>query len=141
MIRRGDNYADTGGGGHSCFAGFIRIQPFRHFRPTNQCKTINRIFSPLAVRTKFHLVSRGFCIDTGLRPVTLQEGRLFFARKSAKRGGHKRRWRNPRKTISYQRGDLMGLLFWSIVGGLVGTGLMDIVGTFATAKLKIRWGG
>ena len=35
----------------------------------------------------------------------------------------------------------MELLFWSIVGGLVGTGLMDIVDTLATAKLKIRWGG
>ena len=34
----------------------------------------------------------------------------------------------------------MELLFWSIVGGLVGTGLMDIVDTLATAKLKIRWG-
>ena len=34
----------------------------------------------------------------------------------------------------------MELLFWAIVGGLVGTGLMDIVGTLATAKLKIRWG-
>ncbi len=28
----------------------------------------------------------------------------------------------------------MRLFFWSIVGGLVGTGLMDIVGTFATDK-------
>jgi hypothetical protein len=37
--------------------------------------------------------------------------------------------------------DLMGLFFWSVVGGLVGTGLMDIVGSLATAKLKIRWGG
>lgn len=35
----------------------------------------------------------------------------------------------------------MELLLWTIVGGLVGTGLMDIVGTFATAKLKLRWGG
>jgi len=35
----------------------------------------------------------------------------------------------------------MRLFFWSIVGGLVGTGLMDIVGTIATDKLKIRWGG
>jgi hypothetical protein len=34
----------------------------------------------------------------------------------------------------------MSLFFWSIVGGLIGTGLMDIVGTFATDKLKIRWG-
>ena len=38
-------------------------------------------------------------------------------------------------------GNLMRLFFWSIVGGLVGTGLMDIVGKFATEKLKIRWGG
>ena len=38
-------------------------------------------------------------------------------------------------------GNLMRLFFWSIVGGLVGTGLMDIVGIFATEKLKIRWGG
>jgi hypothetical protein len=35
----------------------------------------------------------------------------------------------------------MRLFFLSIVGGLVGTGLMDIVGTYATKKLKIRWGG
>jgi hypothetical protein len=35
----------------------------------------------------------------------------------------------------------MELFFWSVVGGLVGTGLMDIVESFATAKLKIRWGG
>ena len=35
----------------------------------------------------------------------------------------------------------MELFFWSVVGGLVGTGLMDIVGNLATAKLKIRWGG
>jgi hypothetical protein len=35
----------------------------------------------------------------------------------------------------------MGLLLWSVVGGLVGTVLMDIVDTFATEKLKIRWGG
>ena len=38
-------------------------------------------------------------------------------------------------------GDPMRLFFWSIVGGLVGTSLMDIVGTYATKKLKIRWGG
>jgi hypothetical protein len=35
----------------------------------------------------------------------------------------------------------MELFFWSAVGGLVGTGLMDIAGSFARAKLKIRWGG
>ena len=37
--------------------------------------------------------------------------------------------------------NLMRLFFWSIVGGLVGTGLMDIVGIFATGELKNRWGG
>jgi hypothetical protein len=35
----------------------------------------------------------------------------------------------------------MELFFWSVVGGLVGTVLMDIVDTVATKKLKIRWGG
>ena len=35
----------------------------------------------------------------------------------------------------------MRLFFWSIVGGLIGTGLMDIVAKFANEKLKIRWGG
>jgi hypothetical protein len=34
----------------------------------------------------------------------------------------------------------MGLLFWSIVGGLVGTGLMDITDSFAE-RLKITSGG
>ncbi len=35
----------------------------------------------------------------------------------------------------------MWLFFWSIVGGLVGTVLMDISGILASDKLKIRWGG
>jgi hypothetical protein len=38
-------------------------------------------------------------------------------------------------------GKIMELFFWSIVGGLAGTGMMDIVETFASTKLKIRWGG
>jgi hypothetical protein len=38
------------------------------------------------------------------------------------------------------RGNIVELFFWSVVGGLVGTGLMDIVGSYVKAKLKIRWG-
>ena len=37
-------------------------------------------------------------------------------------------------------GNFMKFFFWSFVGGLVGTLLMDTVGSFAE-KLKIRWGG
>lgn len=34
----------------------------------------------------------------------------------------------------------MALFFWAIVGGLAGTGLMDIAGSFAE-RLKITTGG
>jgi hypothetical protein len=34
----------------------------------------------------------------------------------------------------------MGLFFWAVVGGLVGTGLMDIVGSF-TERLNITTRG
>ncbi len=34
----------------------------------------------------------------------------------------------------------MDLFFWAMLGGLVGTVMMDITGILA-AKLKIPWGG
>ncbi len=34
----------------------------------------------------------------------------------------------------------MGLLFWSIVGGLVGTGLMDITDSFPERLKRTRGG-
>ena len=34
----------------------------------------------------------------------------------------------------------MELFFWALLGGLVGTVMMDVVGKIA-GKLKITWGG
>ena len=34
----------------------------------------------------------------------------------------------------------MGMFFWAMMGGLVGTVLMDIIGWMA-GRLKITWGG
>ena len=36
--------------------------------------------------------------------------------------------------------NLMELFFWALIGGLVGTALMDIIGWMA-GRLKITWGG
>ena len=38
------------------------------------------------------------------------------------------------------RGRPMELLYWALLGGLVGTVMMDVVGWIAK-KLKITWGG
>ncbi len=34
----------------------------------------------------------------------------------------------------------MELFYWSLLGGLIGTAMMDIVDRIA-GKLKVRWGG
>ena len=38
------------------------------------------------------------------------------------------------------RRNTMELFYWALLGGLVGTVMMDVVGRIA-AKLKIDWGG
>ena len=45
-------------------------------------------------------------------------------------------------TASYPdpRGTFMDLFYWAMLGGLVGTVMMDITGRIA-GKLKIPWGG
>jgi len=35
----------------------------------------------------------------------------------------------------------MELFYWALLGGLVGTVMMDVVGGIAGGKLKITWGG
>lgn len=49
-------------------------------------------------------------------------------------------WQQTMQESDREEGNLMALFFWAIVGGLIGTGLMDIAGNFAE-RLKITTGG
>ena len=68
-------------------------------------------------------------------PVRVRLDRLLVerARRPGKAGRRHLEYTQDRRT-------LMDLFYWAMLGGLVGTVLMDTIGKLA-GKLKIPWGG